>query len=126
MAAQDDDASDTPPPPSDMTADQLRDFAHEIRNPLSAAHGFAQRLETEADGGLDAAEIAEYARIIHTATTQVLNICERVLTDAIEGERPVEMVPVDAREIGAEVIEMFGEAARKACLLYTSPSPRDS
>lgn len=111
--------------PSD-SVEVLRDFAHEIRNPLTAVFGFTQRLEAEAAATtLTPEQAAEYARIIHTASVQMLNICERVLAGAVEDDQHPSLSPVDAREIGEELIALFGEAAKKAGVSLKMSVPVD-
>ena len=67
-------------PDENLSGDNiLRDFAHEIRTPLSAMVGYSSLIRHELKGEKDIQKICEYNDTVEVATIRLLRICERVL-----------------------------------------------
>ncbi len=98
---------------SEFDITRLGDFAHEIRTPLNAMLGYAGLIKTELDAENYEAKLRDYAETIETATVRLLRICERVLDDAIAGDRSVKLEPVNLSDLGREVADTFKELAAK-------------
>jgi len=73
----------------------LREFAHEIRNPLNAMIGFSTLMKGESGVPPTEAQLRDYAERINTATKRLLEVCERVLDEAVQGVDIVRKEPVD-------------------------------
>ena len=57
----------------------LRNMSHELRTPLNSIIGFAEILQRELYGPLEAAECGEYAEHIQTSGEGLLNLINRIL-----------------------------------------------
>lgn len=87
--------------------DQLRHFAHEIRNPLNAMLGYSQILKGDVGVEPTPQVVGECADRIYTATKRLLQICERVLDEAVQGQSIVHKEPVDFHKLCVEVVQTF-------------------
>ncbi len=104
---------------------RLGDFAHEIRTPLNAMLGFAELIKTELDAGKNEAKMRGYAETVEIATVRLLKICERVLEDAIEGDRTVRFEPVNISDLAREVGDTYIELAAKKGISIKYEFPDD-
>ena len=106
---------------SKTDSELLREFAHEIRNPLNALMAYSGMIR--GDGGIkpSAEQIDDYAGRINTATKQMLKICERVLDESIQGRAIVKKEDVDFTEFCPQIIQTFDAEAeeRGVKLSYT-------
>lgn len=92
--------------------DLLREFAHEIRNPLNAMIGFSALMK---DSG---ATISEEQRVdcatrINSATKRLLQVCERVLDESLTGHRVVRKEPVNFDSFCEEIVATFSVDAEE-------------
>ncbi|MBO6518956.1 MAG: HAMP domain-containing histidine kinase [Rhodospirillales bacterium] len=87
--------------------DVLRNFAHEIRTPLNGMLGYTYLIAEAVKNGGDSATIGDYNQSLRTATTRLLQICERVLDEAVTGESIVVRQNVNASEVANSVVETF-------------------
>ncbi|MEQ8443655.1 MAG: HAMP domain-containing sensor histidine kinase [Alphaproteobacteria bacterium] len=91
----------------------LGDFAHELRNPLNAVYGYSQLLSD-----LDASEIPpeklrDYAETINKGVRQALQVCERVLANAVEETPEVQLTQVEVGSLINDVIDILGKIAEQ-------------
>jgi len=100
--------SDTKAPRRDVEHNLLREFAHEIRTPLNAMLGFSAMMQK---GGmpkpLSEDTAFDYADRINTATRRLLQICERVLDQAVQGKAVIIKEDVDFHAFCPEIIRTF-------------------
>lgn len=99
--------------------DVLREFAHEIRNPLNAMLGFSAMIKGE--GGLDMSpeQVRECAERVNSATKRLLQVCERVLDESLQGHDIVRKEPLDFHAFCAEVVGTFGVEAKEQGITLT-------
>ena len=101
-------------------SDFVSGLSHELRTPLQAITGFTELLWT-----LDLPAERRHAALRHigTASEHILSLVDDTLDIArIEtGALPLRQVDVDLAELASVVLDLL-----TPCLLYTSPSPRDS
>ncbi len=69
---------------TDATAAQLREVAHELRNPLNALTAIMEVMKDERFGPLGDPKYGEYATLAHQATGRMLSLCERLLVSGHE------------------------------------------
>lgn len=110
---------------SEIDITRLGDFAHEIRTPLNAMLGYAGMIKSELDAEKNEAKLRGYAETIETATVRLLKICERVLDDAIAGDRSVKLEPVNISDLAREVADTFSELAAKKGIAIKYEFPDD-
>lgn len=91
----------------------LRHFAHEIRNPLNALLGYSQILKGDGGVELSAERVREYAECMNVATKRLLQVCERVLDEAIKGAAVVKKERVDFHEFCGEIVQTFDFDAKE-------------
>ncbi|NQW08635.1 MAG: HAMP domain-containing histidine kinase [Alphaproteobacteria bacterium] len=60
---------------------QLREIAHELRNPLNALSAIAQILRDERFGPLGGDRYREYAALAHDATERMVHLCNRLVME---------------------------------------------
>jgi len=100
--------SDTKAPQQDSEHLLLREFAHEIRTPLNAMLGFSAMMQKGALPQPLSEETAfDYADRVNTATRRLLQICERVLDQAVQGKAVIVKEDVDFRALCPEIIRTF-------------------
>lgn len=86
----------------------LREFAHEIRTPLNAMLGFSAMMKPGAlPQPLSEERIFDYADRINVSTRRLLQVCERILDQAIQGQATVHMEDVDFMTFCPEIIRTF-------------------
>lgn len=100
----------------------LREFAHEIRTPLNAMLGFSAMMKKGAlPEPLSQEQQFDYADRINGATRRLLEICERVLDEAVKGHAVVNKQDVDFNAFCPEIIGTFeiDAAEQGVTLSYT-------
>lgn len=98
--------------------DLLREFAHEIRNPLNAMMGYSGLIMGQGAVPLTSEQITEYAERINTATRRLLEVCERTLDESVQGRRIVKIQSVDFKAFCPEIVKTFeGEAEERGVRL---------
>lgn len=91
-------------------ADQLREIAHELRNPLNALTAIAEIFRDQRFGPLPGDKYTEYAELAHAATQRMLQLCDRLLLeDPAAG--PVATAPVGS--VLAGIVGLFGPMAEE-------------
>jgi len=86
----------------------LREFAHEIRTPLNAMLGFSAMMKPGAlPQPLSEDRIFDYADRINASTRRLLQVCERVLDQAVQGQTTVHKEDVDFKTFCPEIIRTF-------------------
>lgn len=109
-----------------VSAEDLRNFAHEVRTPLNALLGYAELIRTECakEAEADIARIENYAATVEAAGAQLLRLCDRMLaTDGLASQ--VDLVPVDITRVLEKVIEMFAGIARRRGITLTFTADPD-
>lgn len=103
----------------------LREFAHEIRNPLNALMGYSDMIQGE--GGLTPSmeDITDYAGRINTATKRLLEVCERVLDESIQGRTIVKRQDVDFHKFCPEIVRTFEAEAEEHGVKLTYEVAKD-
>lgn len=100
--------ADTDPPKEQQEFKLLREFAHEICTPLNAMMGFSAMLKNGAMPEPPSRErVYDYADRINLSTRRLMQICERVLDEAVAGHAVVHNEPVDFNELCPEIIRTF-------------------
>ena len=90
----------------------IRGFSHDVKNPLSAAEGYAQLLEEGITNGLTDAQRESVGRIRRSIRSAVRLIDDLLdIARAEAGELPLERGPVDVQRVVAETAEEFRAAA---------------
>lgn len=100
----------------------LREFAHEIRTPLNAMLGFSGMLKRGATPQpLSEDQVYDYAERVNTATRRLLEVCERVLDEAVKGHPVVRKEDIDFHAFCPEIIRTFEMDAEEqgVTLTYT-------
>ncbi len=85
----------------------LKDFAHEVLNPLSSVLSYTSLMQGTDEIEVSEEKLVEYAAIVHEATKRVLKVCERVLDDAAEGDTKILRETVDFAVFGEEIVNSF-------------------
>lgn len=111
----------------------LREFAHEVRTPLTAMLGYTTFLKGDGEVELTADQAKDFASRLHTSTTRLLQITERVLDEAVSGRPKVMKEDVNFTALCDEIIKTFEadaeargvqlvqEISDNFPLLYTDP-----
>lgn len=111
----------------------LREFAHEVRTPLTAMIGYTSYLKGGNGIQLSAEQSQDFAQRLHASTKRLLQITERVLDEAITGKPKVKKEKVDFTAFCDEIIKTFEadaeargiklvqEIADNFPILYTDP-----
>lgn len=89
-------------------AAQLREIAHELRNPLNALTAIAEIFRDERFGPLPGDKYLEYASLAHSAAQRMLRLCDRLVLED-PGARSVETSPVG--KVLGEIVDLFGPMA---------------
>lgn len=91
-------------------ASQLREIAHELRNPLNALTAIAEIFRDQRFGELPGDKYIEYAELAHGATLRMLQLCDRLLLED-PGARSVATSPVG--RILTDIVNLFGPMAEE-------------
>ena len=91
-------------PLTDATAAQLREIAHELRNPLNALTAIAEVMKDERFGPLGDAKYREYAALAHEATERMLTLCDRLVVAPTTFQEPN---PGAVTDTLADVVELY-------------------
>jgi len=89
------------------TATQLRELAHELRNPLNALAAVAEIFHEERFGALPNDQYRRYAELAHEATQRMILLCDRLMLDSTALSGPVRSGPVDLAERLESVVDFF-------------------
>ena len=74
-----DDPPDGPDRLTPVAAAQLREIAHELRNPLNALSAIMEIMKDERFGPLGNERYQEYAALAHDATAKMIGLCDRLV-----------------------------------------------
>lgn len=74
-------------------AAQLREIAHELRNPLNALSAIMEIMKDERFGPLGSARYKEYAALAHDATSKMIGLCDKLVQAPLTRPEP-SSVPV--------------------------------
>lgn len=85
----------------------LREFAHEIRTPLTAMIGYTSFLRKTDKVKLSEDQAQDYAERLHTSTKRLLEITERVLDEAVRGAPRIVKQKIDFRPFADELLKTF-------------------
>ncbi|HEY9080023.1 HAMP domain-containing sensor histidine kinase [Magnetovibrio sp.] len=100
--------SETKSTEKQLEMELLREFAHEIRTPLNAMLGFSAMMKKGAlPQPLSEDRIFDYADRINVSTRRLLQVCERVLDQAIQGQASVNKEDIDFHSFCPEIIRTF-------------------
>lgn len=91
----------------------LRQFAHEIRNPLNAMAGFCGLIMGEGGNEPSPDQIQDYAARVQKANQRLVLVCERVLDEAVSGAPIVRKEPLEFNVFCGEIIETFAIDAQE-------------
>ncbi len=87
--------------------------------------GYTHLIEKEIEEEFSPDRLRDYNQTIKTSTVRLLRICERVLEDAIAGERSVRAIPVDMSELAARILETFRQLASERSIELISDFAKD-
>ncbi len=85
----------------------LREFAHEIRTPLTAMLGYTTYLKNGKNSAMSPGQCEDYAKRLHSSTKRLLQITERVLDEAVRGAPRVIIEQVDFHVFANELMQTF-------------------
>lgn len=91
-------------------AAQLREIAHELRNPLNALTAIAEIFRDQRFGPLPGEKYTEYATLAHGAAQRMLRLCDRLLLED-PSARSVETSPVG--KVLTDIVSLFGPMAEE-------------
>ncbi|MCW8915758.1 MAG: HAMP domain-containing histidine kinase [Magnetovibrio sp.] len=91
----------------------LREFAHEIRTPLTAMLGYTTFLKNTKNVAVSPEQSEDYAKRLHSSTKRLLQITERVLDEAVRGAPRVVIENVDFRVFANELMLTFEALAKE-------------
>ncbi|MEQ9331666.1 HAMP domain-containing sensor histidine kinase [Thalassobaculum sp.] len=91
-------------------AAQLREIAHELRNPLNALTAIAEIFRDQRFGPLPGERYPEYADLAHGAALRMLQLCDRLLLED-PAARSVATSPVG--RVLADIVGLFGPMAEE-------------
>lgn len=91
----------------------LREFAHEIRTPLTAMIGYTSFLRKTEKVKLSEDQAQDYAERLHTSTKRLLEITERVLDEAVRGEPRVIKKRFNFKPFADELLQTFEALAEE-------------
>lgn len=101
-------------------ADQLREIAHELRNPLNALTAIAEIFRDQRFGPLPGDRYIEYATLAHGAAQRMLQLCDRLLLEDPVA-RPPGRLPVG--DVLSGVVRLFGPMAEERGVALTLDMP---
>lgn len=105
---------------SGEAAAQLREIAHELRNPLNALTAIAEIFRDQRFGPLPGDKYAEYAELAHGAAVRMLRLCDRLLLEDPVA-RSVATSPVG--EVLSDIVNLFGPMAAERGVTLTLDLP---
>ena len=85
-------------------AAQLREIAHELRNPLNALSAIMEIMKDERFGPLGNARYQEYAALAHDATSKMIGLCDKLVQAPLAPTEPA-TTPVAA--LLADIAAMY-------------------
>jgi len=110
----------------EIQARLVRGFSHDVKNPLGAAQGYAELLETGVLGSLDARQVQSVARIrasIHSALALIDDLVEYAKSRM--GKVDIQPEPTDVAEVVLELIEEYRAQIESAGLELEVEIPSD-
>jgi len=102
-------------------AAQLREIAHELRNPLNALTAIAEIFRDQRFGPLPGDKYTEYAELAHGAAVRMLRLCDRLL---LEDPTARSMATAPVGDVLADVVSLFGPMAAERGVTLTLDLPR--
>jgi signal transduction histidine kinase len=105
-------------PVAPEAAAQLRELAHELRNPLNALVAVAEVFRDERFGALPSDRYRRYAELAHEATLRMVSLCDQLLIERpdIAQDQP-HLDPLPKRRLVCDsirnVVEFFGPMAEE-------------
>jgi PAS domain S-box-containing protein len=101
----------------------IRGFTHDLKNPLGAADGYLQMIESGIIADPDRRElsISRTRRALRTALDLIEDLSRMALVEA--GQIKIDPAPVDAREIAAELTEEYRPQAEAKGLIIDCHLP---
>jgi signal transduction histidine kinase len=102
--------------------EQLREIAHELRNPLNALLAVSEVFRDERFGKLSNDRYRRYAELSHEATVRMLSLCEQLLNghpeaDKESGIESAVRVQRPLKDTIRDVVELFGPMAEERDVL---------
>jgi len=94
-------------PPQKTEMERLREFAHEVRTPLTAMLGYTTFLKGDGDVQLSPEQAKDFAERLNASTKRLLQITERVLDDAVSGTPNVKKEKVNFTALSSEILKTF-------------------
>lgn len=94
-------------PDQKTASDLLREFAHEVRTPLTAMLGYTTFLKGEGAVELKPEQAQDFAERLHASTMRLLQITERVLDEAVNGTPTVKKEKINFTKFSDEIIKTF-------------------
>lgn len=91
-------------------AAQLREIAHELRNPLNALTAIAEIFRDQRFGPLPGDKYPEYAELAHGAALRMLRLCDRLLLED-PAARSVATSPMG--QVLTDIVNLFGPMAEE-------------
>lgn len=91
-------------------ANQLREIAHELRNPLNALTAIAEIFRDQRFGPLPGDRYAEYAELAHGATLRMLQLCDRLL---LEDPTAPSVATAPVGKVLTDIVSLFGPMAEE-------------
>src|SRR3546814_13256148 len=101
-------------------AAQLREIAHELRNPLNALTAIAEIFRDQRFGPLPGDKYPEYAELAHGATMRMLELCDRLLLED-PGAHAAETSPVGP--VLTDIVRLFGPMAQERAVALALQPP---
>ena len=110
---------------------RIAEFAHDVKNPLSAMLASSELIKDELMGPIGTAIYKDYAGILHASALRLLELCQTVLdrapSEALDREaapREEDFQDVDMGRLIEEVATLYGEQARqRGIALETKVTP---
>lgn len=96
--------ADAPQRLSQEASLQLREIAHELRNPLNALSAITEILRDERFGPLGSERYQEYAALAHDATNRMMQLCNRLVVDEVAN---TELPAVPVAQTLSSVVRLF-------------------
>ncbi|MCR9070796.1 MAG: HAMP domain-containing histidine kinase [Alphaproteobacteria bacterium] len=119
------DYGDQPAAPDQLAptaAEQLREIAHELRNPLNALTAIMEIMKDQRFGPLGDQRYQEYAALAHDATTKMMDLCNRL----VQTPGPADTVHrVEVASLLANIAAMYRPMAEARGLTLDVDVPDD-